>query len=76
MSNPFDVPWAVLGLMATGAASPNGGVPDATVWVTPEALKQFEQDYNWEFVHKEDGSFQIHYFKMSKNDIEARIASD
>lgn len=59
-------PWVMLGLMSTGASSPGGGVPDSTVWVSEEAVEQFSKDYNWEFIKRQDGSFQVHYYMVSK----------
>ena len=61
----FD-PWAILGLSSTGAANPDGGVVESTVWVSKEAVEKFEKEYAWEFVEKTDGSFQVHYYKATK----------
>ena len=59
-------PWVILGIGATGYTSEVGGVPEGTVWVSKEAIENFSKDYDWEFVEKPDGSFQVHYFKVSK----------
>lgn len=59
-------PWVILGLMSTGSASPEGGVPESTVWVSNEAIEKFSRDYNWEFVKMQDESFQVKYYKVKQ----------
>lgn len=61
-------PWVLLGLSATAyEMTESGGLRDVTVRFDPKHMKDFVQDYDWEFIEKEDGSFHVHYFKV-KND--------
>jgi hypothetical protein len=59
-------PFVLLGIMTTGSANPNGGTAEGTVWVSKEAVDNFSKDYDWEYIEKPDGSFQVHYFKVTK----------
>lgn len=57
-------PWVLLGLEVTSFdRTESGGAPDRVVSFDRKLIEKFESHYDWEFIEKEDGTFQVHFFK-------------